>query len=790
MFAVALRQAFRRLRRQWAFTLIQVLGFTLALAVVAAIGLYLNEEFTFDRHHENYTQIHRVVTTRPGGNGDEQSLPYAVATLGPAMKEQFPEVVDAARLMAMFNWVVSREDERHQIDAMIAADPSLLNVLTFDFLEGDPATALQSPDQMVISRHVADLFFGDEPALGQALTFEGERVLTVAGVFADMPETGHMTLDVIVPYEIFSRDDHWDWLNHWYTATVTYVLLTPGVDPATLTDRVTPLIQELLPEQAGISAYLQPMADFHLRSTGIIADFAAYKSSMSNVWLFLAIGIGTILLALINFVNLSTARSMLRSRETGIRKIVGATRSSLFGQAILDSLLIALIALPLALLLVELTLPMIRTLFQRPLINIFHSFDWPLFALIGFTTLTGLIAGLYPSLVIAAFPPVRVLSGQLKSGGGARNLRRGLVLLQFVMSILLLLLVGVVYHQVDYLKKQPLGFNVDQVVILPVSAEITGGDFMAMRDEVMQDPGVIAAAMSEVVPGVSTAEDNVIPTGWNGNPITVHKNIICDKYVETYGLNLIHGRNFDPARPGDLYGCLINEAAIDGFGWDDWSGKVIKGQSGREFPVLGVVENYHFQSLHSPVEPQFMIYYPPRGAKMSVRIKSDDIPATLERLGEIWKTHIPDRPYEYRFLDERVGQWYQSEERNARMLTLFGILALLVSCLGLLGLAAFVAEQRKFEIGVRKVLGASQGNILVLVLREFLVLVLIANVVSWLISLKLEPMWASRFVLHAPMAWWMLPLAVAVTVAAVLLVTGALAWRASSVNPITVIRTE
>jgi putative ABC transport system permease protein len=790
MFAVALRQAIRRLTRQWPFTLIQVIGFTLGLSVVAAIGLYLHEEYTFDAHHENYATIHRVITTRPGGNGDSQNMPYAVATLAPALKERIPEVTESARLMAMFNWVVSHEDQRHQVESMVAADPELFDILTFNFLEGDKQEALTSPDQVIISDKIAEQFFGDKSALGMPLTFEGTRVLTVAGVFESMPEKSHMTLDVIVPYEIFTRDEQWDWLNHWYTATVTYVMLAPGVDSATLNDRLNPIIAELLPEQPGISMWLQPLSDVHLKSSNIIWDFAAYTSSMNNVWLFLVIGLGTIALALINFVNLSTARSMLRSRETGIRKIVGATSASLFGQAILDAVLISMIALPLALLLIELTLPGLRTLFERPLANIYLSLEWPLFALLGFTVVTGLLAGIYPSLIISSFPPIRVLSGQLKTGGKAKNLRRGLVLVQFVMSILLLLLVGAVYHQVDYLKKQPLGWNVDQVIVLPVSSEITGGDFMAMRDQVIADPGVVSAAMSEVVPGVSTAEDNVTPTGWEGDPITIHKNIICDKYVETFNLNLVAGRNFDPARPGDLYGCLVNESAIAGFGWEDWEGKNVKGQSGRDFPVLGVVEDYHFMSLHTAVEPQFLIYYPPRGAQMSVLVQAEGMNDTIERLGVTWKEHIPDRPYDYQFLDERVSDWYLAEERNARMLTLFGSLALIVSSLGLLGLAAFIAEQRKFEIGVRKVLGASQGNILVLVLREFLTLVLIANVISWLISLKLEPMWAEQFILHAPLAWWMLPAAIGVTVVTVLLVTGVLAWRASSVNPITVIRTE
>jgi putative ABC transport system permease protein len=790
MFPSLFRQSIRRLLRQRLFTLIHILGFALGLASTGLIALYVHEELTFDREHVNLNRITRVLTIRPGGTGEMQHLPFAVATLGPALKERIPEVEASARLMAMFNWIITDGDQRQQVDAMLAADPDYFKIMTVDVLEGDPVVALSSPDKVVITRRIADMFFDDGPALGRTLTFDDNRELTVGAVLADPGELAHMPIDVYVPYQLFVGDPDWAWLDSWYTSTITYVLLHDGVDPVSLKPRLEPLIRELLPDQGGISMELQPMRDIHLHSSHVMYDYAPHRSEMSRVVLFVVIGAGILLLAVVNFMNLATSRSLTRAREVGLRKVVGATRPSLVRQFLIEAVTLALIAVPVALLLMELALPWLRTLAERPLENMFIHSPAAVLLLTAVALLTGLLAGSYPSLVLSAFRPVNMLRGQMSTGREGVRLRRGLVLVQLVGSILLLMTAATIYRQIHYLKNRPLGYYVDHMVILPVSGDITGGDFLAMRNDVISDPGVITATLSEVVPGVTTAEDNVIPEGWQGDPITVDKNIVCETFVETMGLTLVDGRNFDPARPADLMSCLVNETAIEAFGWDDWRGHKIRGASGRDFPVIGVVKDYHFKSLHTPVSPQFIIYYPPRGAYMTVRVHAHGLNDTVDRLGDIWQKHIPERPYEYHFLDEQVGRWYRAEERTGTLIGLFSGLALLISGLGLLGLAAFAAERRRFEIGVRKVLGAGRARVLGLILREFVVLALAANVISWVISMQLERSWAAQFVDRVPVSWWVLPAATGATMLMVLLVTGALAWRAASVNPVEVLRSE
>jgi len=790
MFFTILRQSLRMLTRQRLFSMIHVIGLAIGLAACAVIALFIREELSFETHLEKGDQLYRVIEVNPSGASGTVSLPYAVGSLAPALVEQFPEVEMAGRITSAFSWTVGFEGDPQNVDVMVAVDPQIIDLFELEFIEGDAGSALSSPDRIAINRSTAERFFGDEKALGKVLIFDGKRPMTVAGVFENMTENTHLYFEVLIPYVVFSSDPAWAWLDTWYTSTFTYVRLKPGVDPTSLDDRFTPLIQSLLPDQPGMMMKLQPVRDIHLKSENIMWDYAFKKSSESSVILFSVIGVGILLLACVNFMNLATSRALTRAREVGLRKVVGASKGNLIRHFLVEAVLIAIASLPLALLLVELILPTIRTLVDRSLPDVFLAPGVPLLVLLAFTILAGLLAGSYPAFVLSSFKPVKILRGNSASASGKSTLRRILVTSQLVLSILLLLVSGMVVSQIRFMQRQPLGFQKDHVVVARVADESERWDRIPLRDEVAADPGVISASLSQVVPGRITAEDYVVPDGWTGDPITMNMNIVCEDFIDNMGLKVVAGRGFDPARPSDDKAIVINEAAMRAFGWDDFQGRSIRGGSGRIFPVLGVIKDYHFMSMHHPVEPQMLIYYPARGEHLCFRVKAEGMQETIARVATIWQKYAPHKPFEYHFLDESINQWYASEEKTAQLLTLFSGLALLITCLGLLGLSGHSAERRKPEIGIRKVLGASSGQMLAMVLKESLVLVILANVISWPIAIWIGRAWAQNFAFRAPIAWWMLPAAAVVTLAVVVLVTSAIAWRAANLNPAEVIRED
>ncbi|MFH0883164.1 MAG: ABC transporter permease [bacterium] len=537
MFFTILRQSLRMLRRQRLFSLIHVIGLAIGLAACAVIALFIREELSFDRHLKKVDRLYRVIEVNPAGASGTVSLPYAVGSLAPALMEKIPEVEMAGRLTAVFSWTVGLEGDPQNVDAMLAADPAILDLFELNFIDGDASSALASPDRVAISEKIAHRFFGEEKALGKTLIFDGKRPMTVAGVYEDFPDNSHLIIDVLIPYVVFGNDPDWEWLDSWYTATITYVRLKPGADPQLLEQRLNPLLQTLLPDQPGITMKLQPVTDIHLRSEQVMWDYAYKKSSESRVMLFGIIGVGILLLACVNFMNLATSRSLTRAREVGLRKVVGATRSHLILHFLVEAVLIAVVALPLALLLVEMVLPTLRTLAERSLPDIFLYPGWPLLALLGLTIVAGLLAGTYPAFVLSSFQPVEILRGNTASGSGRSILRRVLVTFQFVLSILLLLVSGMVILQIRFMQQQPLGFQKDRVVVVRVADESERWDRLPLRDEVAADPEVVSASLSQVVPGTITAEDYVVPDGWTGDPMTINMNIVCDDFIKTMGVD-------------------------------------------------------------------------------------------------------------------------------------------------------------------------------------------------------------------------------------------------------------
>jgi putative ABC transport system permease protein len=792
MISQILRSTLRSLRRDRLISIIHILGLSIGLAVCAVITIFIVEENSFDKYHQNYSEIHRVIGVNSDGVSGVQQVPYAVATYGPALKERFPEVKEQARIFAMFDWTVSKLDGKPQVsEAMLSADKEFFDIFTIPFVAGDKETAMSSPDKVVISEKIADQFFHGQDAIGKTLLFDGKHQFVVGGVIENFPENSHISFEYLLPIEVFLEDPEWAWLNYWYTSTVTYVQLEPGVNIADLDGRLADLMHELMPDMEGLTGTLQPLADIHLRSAHIMWDYAFHASDEKYILLFGGIGLGVLLLACFNFMNLATSRSLKRAKEIGMRKVVGASKSQLFRLFIGEAILLALIAVPVALLLLELVLPYIRQVADRQLVDIFLGFNPWMLAFVLFTIVTGFLAGGYPALVLSSLKPIKNLRGKVDTTLKGKNIRRVLVTTQFLISILLVLFTGTVLLQLDYLKGKALGFNRDNVVALKIADESDQTDYLPLRNEIHNAPGVKSASLSQVVPSLSTAEDHIIPTGKEGeNPTTIHMNIVCDQFIQTTGLKIVEGREFDPARPADMLSIIINETAKESFGWDTIEGKTVKGGSGRIFPVTGVVEDYNFQSLHRPVEPQMLVYAPQRGEYLMMNLEAGDVSQTLARIEEIVFKHAPHRSFDYFFIDESIEYWYQNEERLGKLLTTFCALALLISCMGVLGLIIHATERRRSEIGIRKVLGATTGSIMNIIIKEFVALIIVANVICWPIAFWIGGKWGANFAYTAPTQWWLFPAAALFTLILVLSISGFSTWRAANLNPIETIRDE
>ncbi len=791
MYLQFIRQMIRSLLRTPLLSTMHIFGLSIGFAVCATIAIFVTDELSFDRYHENYDTIYRLVTANSAGASGTMNVPFTVASLGRAMQERIPEVESFTRIFSVFNWSVIVDGSPEQVQSMVAVDPSYFDLFTVPLVHGDPATVLTEPDHVVINESLAERFFGTDNPVGEMLVFEGNRTMEIVGVMQDFPDNSHLNLEMLLPIQIFENDPEWAWINEWYTSAVTYVQLTPDADPDELTKSMNEIQRELLPELDGLYIWLQPLSDIHLHASNVQWDFAQRKSNILYPVLFSGIGLGVLLLACANFINLTTSRSLQRAGEVGIRKMVGASRKQLVVQFTGESVLLALIALPLAVFSTEALLPYINTLIDRNLENVFLQPTVFTLIFILFTLVTGILAGYYPAFVLSGIQPLRNVRSGGKRGTRGRTLRKILVTFQFVLSILLLLVTGTILTQIHYLRSQPLGFNRDHMVSVRIADESNQVDHIPLRDEITADTGVRSACLSQVVPGIITAEDHVVPEGMEGeDPITINMNIVCDQFVETVGLEIIEGRNFDPARPADHISILINEAAMRRFGWETAEGKTLRGSSGRVFPITGVVRDYHFMSLHKAIEPQMLIYYPIRGEYLSFYVHEEGMRETIERVETIWNRHVPHRPFEYFFLDDALNNWYANEERLSKLLTVFSSLALLISSLGIIGLISHATQQRRGEIGIRKVLGANISSILLLILGEFFLLVGIANLVSWPIAVYIGNLWIENFAFRTPTPWWLLPAAVVLSFFLVLMVTGSITWRAATANPVHSIREE
>lgn len=787
-----LQSAFRHLWKHKTFSFLNIAGLTIGMSACFLVFLYVRFELSYDNFEPKKDRIYRMVcdikTPTETIHASVCSNPMALNA-----KLEFPEIDKFCRFSPQ-STLFRRGEKKFQEDRTGEVDSTFFEVFDFPLLQGDPVTALREPFSVVLSESAAKKYFGNENPMGQHLTWtDGNRLTTVTGVMKDIPENSLLKADVLVSqssWHIFDSAGDTRWGSF---GMASYLLLKPRTDPRALEKKFPDFLQkrdghEMQQSQMYFSLFLEPLPDVYLHST----RGGGEAGSMTNVYVFSIVGIFILLIACINFINLTTARSTERAREVGIRKVIGAERGQLTGQFLGEAVVLALIAFVLAVVVCALLIPPFNFLAGKTVSTGFFYHPGYILGLLAIAVSVGLLAGFYPALVLSAFQPILVLKGRFSTGTRGLLLRQSLVVLQFTISIGIIVSTFIVDRQLSYMRNQDLGFNNQRMLVI----DTHGDDHRkALKDEIAGLPNVISTAMSSSVPGTGNpgAYSQVQNAKGDMQIANLDLYFVDFDYMKQYQMKMVAGRMFSRAFGTDTtHSMIINESAVRLFGYhspQDAIGRKFS-QWGREGQIIGVVKDFHFRSLQTEIKPLSMRIEPDGCDQISVNVSGTNLPATIEAIGEKWRKIIPYRPYSYAFADEIFDRQYRSEERFGRLFFNFAILAIVISCLGLLGLASYATIQRTKEIGIRKVLGASVPRIVNLLSREFLLLVLVAFLIATPISYFLMNGWLKDFYYRITIPWWIFLLGGLLAMVIAVLTISFQAIRAAMANPVESLKYE
>ncbi|MFQ5568705.1 MAG: ABC transporter permease [Rhodothermales bacterium] len=716
--------ALRTVRRHKGYAAINIFGLAVGIACFLLMVLYIQHELSFDTYHEKGNLIYRIVSY--SGFAEKQWGAYVSGDPVPEMRTAYTDVEDAVKTMRCGTDRIKMDQEVYRDIKMVCTESNLFNIFSFDLEKGDAASVLDRPNTAVITRSLAQQLFDDEDPVGKTLPIQfrsdDARLFEITGLMEDVPVNTHFTFDLLLSYESLRST----------RLCLTcgqpmYALLAKGADPEEIAARALSYLRDVQGKELIEDLRLEPLADIHF--SDILAE---RQGDVRYVYLLSAIALILLLIACANYMNLATARSARRTREVGVRKVLGAHRIQLIRQFLLETLLLTVLAAPLALVLLALALPFFNTLAETDVTTAWNTNGLMYLATAGIIAVVGLLAGCYPALFLSAFRPVAVLRGRLAGGFTGAWLRKGLVIFQFSASIILITVTFIILRQLDFMQTQKLGFNAEQVVIIKVMDPVLAQQSETLKQEFLRHARVTHATAGWGLPG-QTAFHGIRfihqPEGKDGPAITFHNPVIDADFLETMQVPLLAGRNVAEQLPEGGMEALISEAGLKAMGWvsmEEAMGQDIGG--GR---IVGVVKDFHFQSLHQQIEPLLMRQNQfGQASQVALRVEGENIKDTLADLEEIWTSLGTEMPFEFSFLTDELHQLYEREERAAQVFSLFAGLAILIACLGLFGLAAFAAEQRTKEIGIRKVLGATAHNIVVLLSLDFIRLVLVAFVVA------------------------------------------------------------
>ncbi|MVM33040.1 FtsX-like permease family protein [Spirosoma sp. HMF4905] len=817
MFRNYLKIAWRNLLRSKSFSAINILGLSVGMTCCMLLVLYIRSELSYDKHHQYANDLYLVKSKTTESTGVETENPREPSLYAAALKAEFPEVEQVTRLKTNFSESKIMLQVRQPGQPTQSfyetngyqADSTFFDLFTYQFTEGDSKTALQDVHSVVLSEDVAHKLFGDVPALNKLIQINGStgngETFKVTGVFRDESARSHIDARFFVPMSAgwvghFLRENEQNF--YYNNMFYTYLRLRPGADAEQLNRKLPAFIEKYAREglkSAGMDKKISLVAvpDLHLH--GQIREVVTPTSSVTYLYILASIALFTLLIACINFMNLATARSAKRAAEVGIRKVMGAGRGGLVRQFLGESMVLTSLALVIAIGLVALLLPVFNQLAGKSLA--FSTLIEPktIAAFITLALLTGLLAGSYPAFYLSVFNPVEVLKGRFANSISATTLRRGLVVFQFVISIGLVLSTLVIQQQMKFLRNQSLGFTKDQQLIIPMRSDDSHKAYPTLRDEIQQISQVTGAAGAKFYPGILSPNDVGLyrPDQTTSQQQYVKLNFVDQGFMQLMGFKVVKGRLFSPAFLADTnQRTIVNETTLRKLGVPLSKAigyKLNFGEEGhRSFlEVVGVIRDFHFEDLHHSIEPYaFLLNNSPNYNYLIVHVntaQANDVLALAERK---WKALLPNDPFEYSFLDEDFQKNYQADARTSGIVSYFTFIAILISCLGLFGLAAFAAQQRTKEIGVRKVLGASVGSIVTLLSTDFVKLVGIAIVIASPIAWYAMNRWLQGFAYKVTIEWWLFALAGLLAMGIALLTVSSQAIKAALVNPIKSLHSE
>ena len=793
-----LKTAMRHLLRQKIYSAINILGLAIGMTCCMLILLYVRFELSYDSFHQNAERIYRVAVEWQSATGktNKVATPYPLAT---ALAQQYPQL-DIARLLLQGETVIEANQRKFYENGWVFADATFFDVFPPSILKGQYADPLADPNAVVISATIAAKYFGDENPVGKVLKYNNHRDYHIAAVFADLPANSHCHFDIVAPLVISDRD----WLDSWtiYSSLYTYILLPAHMDSAVLQGDLAGFLDNypLLPGHLGQRIFLQPIRDIHLYSHGD-SEIRA-NNSMGNILILSTLAVFILAIACINFINLSTARSAYRAREIGVRKVLGAARLQLVKQFLGESISIAVIAVCLACVLVELLLPAFSDLVGVQL-EFLGGESWVASGwLVVMAIAVGLLAGFYPALFLSGHEPIAVLKGKLKIGRQHRStgsLRKGLIVVQFAISAILLAGTLVVYEQLFFLQHSNLGFERQYNVVLPIFNGFPSQRYETLKNRLTEHPDILSATACKQVPAIKRGmELTAHNVGRDAEEdFAVEFYAVDDDFLDHFGIEVKAGRmpftewSFAGAEGLEV---MINEVAMRKMGYASpeqaIGQKVSVSINNMVGVIVGVVGDFHTASLHERIQPVIVSKNSAIFEEIVVKISAENMPQTIKFLGAIWHEFVPDYPFQYAFLEDEVKRLYEKEEQTSRIVSVASILALFIACTGLFGLATFAAEQRTKEIAIRKVAGASVADLLSLLSKEFVLLLVVANICAWPVVYFVMQEWLRNFAYHIDIEWWIF----ACTGLAVLLLSlftvSAQTLRAALSNPAAALRYE
>lgn len=779
--------AWRNLLRNKLYSVINIGGLAIGMAISFLLLLYVYNELSFDKYHTNSDRLFWVMRNQPS-NGEINTGNATPVPLAPALIKDFPEIDKVAIANWSYDFLVNYKNKALKVNTM-AADASILDMFSYDFVYGDKKTALSDISSVILTQSTAKAIFGDVNPVGQVVKFNTQYPLKVSAVIKDNPRNSSFYFSALMSWQTYEAQQPWIKTSGWGNYSfLTYVMLKPGANLASVNAKLKNVIAHYDPHNKENTLFLYPYADLHLHDE--FKNGVSVGGSIESVRLFLFLAIGILIIACINFMNLSTARSERRAREVGVRKAVGARRLTIIQQFLGESLLMAFLAMVLSIVLMASLLSFFNSITNLHLVMPYSNL-WAWGAMMAVTIFTGLIAGSYPALFLSSFKPVKVLKGQLVTTKTTVRPRQVLVVIQFTFAISLILSSIFIYKQINYIKDRPVGYNKNGLVEMAL-------DGLDKNFENFRHDAIAAGAITDAAKTSGSITSNGSSSWgitWPGqlpgeDKLPIDQIAVTFHFINTYGLTLIQGRDFATDRPADTLGVVLNEAAVKLMRLKEPIGQVINWQ-GTKRTIVGVVKNFVWGSPYEPVKPAIIGYMKDWAGQIGLKLNPNaPVSKSLATLQSIYKKYDPEYPFEYKFTDEAFSRKFRTEKLLGTMASGFTCLAIIISCLGLFGLASFSAEQRRKEIGIRKILGASIGNLWFKLSQEFIKLVLISFVLGSFISWYNIGKWLEKYTYHTSLSLWVFAATMFISLLICLLTVSWQAIKAAWTNPVKSLRSE